>query len=874
MTTISDPYAHLSSPYDTEFAYDSASDGTLIICGAPWTTHSSWDYRTGRAYIFNMFGTLIHTLENPDGPNNSEFNDFGVSVAIDGSYAVVSTSTVNDKVHIFDTSSGSHVNTIEDSGIVSISGNYITVGGNVYRTLLGDWTDATLYLDTNGNNSICSDDYIFSAIWNQNKIEIYDKFTTLLVSTVDNPNNYSKNSELSDSFGISLATEGNTLVVGSHGEFFKPENERWYPSGVVYVFNTSSGDWTDVNLLYTLEPIQIGYTSFRHISNDRFGHSVAIEGDNIVVGAPYQKNPEQSYPNVRSFVGTVYMFSLSTGEITKLLYNPSYNALKPNSLFGFSVFVSGNNVITISPGQASLEIIDSNTALSYVPDILPVASDDFDIYTPGVGKTVDVLANDTNGDAVLPATVKLVSENAVSNGKILTVPGEGVWTVGLFNGRISFASEPGFRSRPTPVTYQVEDAEGNITTAKLHLTPAPIASDDEVYYSPGLTKTVNVLENDTVGDTVVPSSIIFTDNSATNNGKTLIVSGEGEWSINPANGEITFTPENAFLDDPTPVEYQVTGEEGLTDTATLTLLAARVSVISETVTEDVTEERGELVIHESEGGIEQIIGLVTVSPEGGTLTQDINKHTDFIKQEVTTTTVTTTETEYSNGHIKTIVSEPVVVVTIEIVEEVIREEIISSVTTFTVGEYLKNLGFRSADVPLIVSAFEIYRSGILGLPLWTTPVDPIQGFSGLPIDPNDSYENLYKDMLYLMFVDISPLLPYIKEVVNSIQTLIDSGEMTIEPYIPQEYYTGLSLLPLSLQNDISNYVNAVISIFTEAQTYLAQTTTLFIELNPESIKRPSDGGNENDILYMYLRDNVSTTIEEDTVIYTEDNLNP
>ncbi|WP_406947844.1 Ig-like domain-containing protein [Psychrobacter fjordensis] len=45
-------------------------------------------------------------------------------------------------------------------------------------------------------------------------------------------------------------------------------------------------------------------------------------------------------------------------------------------------------------------------------------------------------------------------------------------------------------------------------------------------------------------------------------GKSVIVAGEGTWSVDGTTGAITFTPEAGFTGDPTPISYTVDDNTG------------------------------------------------------------------------------------------------------------------------------------------------------------------------------------------------------------------------------------------------------------------------------------------------------------------------
>jgi len=60
--------------------------------------------------------------------------------------------------------------------------------------------------------------------------------------------------------------------------------------------------------------------------------------------------------------------------------------------------------------------------------------------------------------------------------------------------------------------------------------------------------------------------------------------GEGVWVVDPATGDVTFTPDSGFLGDPTPVQYTVSDSTGLTSNiATLTITYEEPATLAGTV---------------------------------------------------------------------------------------------------------------------------------------------------------------------------------------------------------------------------------------------------------------------------------------------------
>ena len=124
-----------------------------------------------------------------------------------------------------------------------------------------------------------------------------------------------------DNFGASISIRGDRIVVGAPGEG-DPHNK-----GKVYLFERGGGKWKVVATLVASdgEP------------NDQFGHSVAISGDRIVVGAP--GDDDKGFAS-----GSAYIFERgATGwrQVIKLLAGDA----APGRQFGQSVSISGDLVV-------------------------------------------------------------------------------------------------------------------------------------------------------------------------------------------------------------------------------------------------------------------------------------------------------------------------------------------------------------------------------------------------------------------------------------------------------------------------------------------------------------------------------------------------
>lgn len=230
---------------------------------------------------------------------------------------------------------------------------------------------------------------------------------------------------------------------------------------------------------------------------------------------------------------------------------------------------------TVADDQGNI----SNSAtvtISY--SVAPVAGNDQSLgNTVGQPVSIGVIANDTagTGRTLDPSTIFITG--AAGPGQPLVVPGEGTWSVNTVAGAITFTPAPGFTGSPTPITYSIKDDQGNVSnnaTVNVGYTAPPVANSDSSSGNVlGQPVTLNALANDTVaaGRTLDPASVTLAGSSGP--GASLVVPGEGTWSVNTSTGDITFTPLAGFGGSPTPITYTVSDDQGnRSNAATATIL--------------------------------------------------------------------------------------------------------------------------------------------------------------------------------------------------------------------------------------------------------------------------------------------------------------
>jgi len=133
-------------------------------------------------------------------------------------------------------------------------------------------------------------------------------------------------------------------------------------AGAAYVFTRSGGVWTQQAYL---KPQAVGSTQ----AGDRFGRSVAISGDTVVVGADSEDSSTtevNSTPNESaSDAGAAYVFTRSGGIWTQQAYlkPTAVGSTQANDSFGGSVAISGDTVVVGALGEGS-----STTGVNSTPN--------------------------------------------------------------------------------------------------------------------------------------------------------------------------------------------------------------------------------------------------------------------------------------------------------------------------------------------------------------------------------------------------------------------------------------------------------------------------------------------------------------------------
>jgi len=268
--------AKLTASDGTNYDYFGCSvsiSGNVLIIGAYYD-----DNGKGTAYVFekpaNGWATMTQTAKLT-ASDRTDGDFFGSKVGIFGNVIVIGAERDDNigSVYVFEKPAIGWINMTQTAKLtssdgvlydnfgssISISGELIVVGANaanyngtayVYKKTGIAWTDMTQ--------------------------------TAKLVAS---------DGATYDNFGCSVSISGDLIVVGAEAD-----QDKGFSTGAAYVFKKPEGGWVNMN-----QSTKIGYSEAS--SNKRFGCSVSISGNLVVVGASENRNSSKES-------GSAYLFQL------------------------------------------------------------------------------------------------------------------------------------------------------------------------------------------------------------------------------------------------------------------------------------------------------------------------------------------------------------------------------------------------------------------------------------------------------------------------------------------------------------------------------------------------------------------------------------
>ena len=302
-----------------EFGYSVAVDGDTTVIGAYQDDHTDAGGNAGSAYVFTKVSGVWSQVAKLTASDGDTSDEFGYSVAVSGETVVVG-------AHLDDHTDGDG-DTDDDEG-----------AAYVFTKPFTGWADMTQTAKLTAFGAEASDEFGISVAVDGNTVlvgahqyesgkgaaYVFTKPYTGWADSNETAKFIASDAAANDEFGISVTLDGDTAVIGAYRDDHTDDGNTIGNAGSAYVFTKVSGVWSQKAKLIAVDGAV----------NDEFGISVAVNGDTVVVGA--RQNDTSS--------GAAYLFTEVSGvwkHVAKLTADDG----AANDEFGISVAVDGDTIV-------------------------------------------------------------------------------------------------------------------------------------------------------------------------------------------------------------------------------------------------------------------------------------------------------------------------------------------------------------------------------------------------------------------------------------------------------------------------------------------------------------------------------------------------
>ena len=401
-----------------QFGTAVAQDGDTLIVGAPGAG-------TGTAHVFTRNGDSWTEVQTLTGSDAALDDQFGAVVVVSGDTAIVGAPNHDNfagAVYIFTRTDGtwteqqkliaSDAPFIDSFGAaLAIHEDTLVVGAPfsdaayIFSRTGTTWTESQRLDNGSGLAFEISDFGISVAVQDDTvlvgsatgadefgiqagTVHVFERQTSQWVEvqtlTASDGDDFSV-------FGISLALDGDTLVVGAI--FADNGRSEDGEEGAAYVFTRTNGTWTEQQKLIASDG------TFFEI----FGWATALDGDTLVVGAVLEGPTDEAQDASPLATGAAYVFTRTNGTWTerqKLVASDG----QTEDLFGGSLALDG---LTLVVGTGIVDGFNEGTNAAYVFNLPSTLSEQRSAqFCNGEVVTVDLSLGDrpTDGPDVILGT--------------------------------------------------------------------------------------------------------------------------------------------------------------------------------------------------------------------------------------------------------------------------------------------------------------------------------------------------------------------------------------------------------------------------------------------------------------------------------------
>lgn len=348
------------------FGYAIALHGDMAVIGAPAATIGG-NQAQGAVYVFQQIAGTWTQMQKLIANDGAAFDDFGNSVAFDGSTIIVGApdaaingNAAQGAAYIFTESAGSWTQTqklVATDGAfgnefgesVAIEGQTALIGAiqllhgpgaaYVFNDSDGSWTQAQKLIAAEGSDTfgdavaLDGDEALIGA----QQTSVGGLLDAGAAFVFANENGTwtetalltAREKSIFGSFGGSVALQGSIALIGAAGTLV-----NGVQTGAAYIFQERDGTWREGQQL----------TAGDALAGDGFGSSVALSGSQALIGA------DQYATNGK---GKAYLFQASGNSLTQVGEARAANGAGGDE-FGWSVALDGRKVLLGAP-NASVE---------------------------------------------------------------------------------------------------------------------------------------------------------------------------------------------------------------------------------------------------------------------------------------------------------------------------------------------------------------------------------------------------------------------------------------------------------------------------------------------------------------------------------------
>jgi len=384
------------------------------------------------------------------------------------------------------------------------------------------------------------------------------------------------------------------------------------PTDIVYTVLDNNGIKSNMATIHITYIRQISISDVAqnelHSGTSTFDFTVSINAVSATdINVTYTTNDGTATTADSDYIATSGIATILAGDTNTTVSVTVQGDTKVEGDETFTVDLSAPVGATIVDAQG-VSTIENDDIVAPAPSISvektgTFMDEDHDGYA-NVGETVNYEFNVINTGNVILTNVSLADDNAVITGGPISsmIPGESDTTTftaihtltwqDIIDGKVvNQAIVTGKDSHGNDVNDTSDDPQNPVdddsnsdgepddkTSTGLPIED-PVSTDDTYNATTGENITIDIVNNDSGGTfTLDATTVTLIEPTGATEVVTVdgdiigfVVPGEGTWSVDETTGEVTFSPEDGYVGDPTPIEYTIEDEQGNPTTSEITI---------------------------------------------------------------------------------------------------------------------------------------------------------------------------------------------------------------------------------------------------------------------------------------------------------------